>query len=266
MLTRHRHATRSTINALIIGAMIISGLLPLAASAAQAADGTAIAGQDSMTGTISVSGSGTVTAAPDAASVIVGIESRSDVMQTALDDTNTRAAAVRDALLKLDIADDDIVTAGYDVKPIQKWDDNGNNAGLDYYQVATAYQITIRDIDSIGTVIDTATNAGADYVGGVSMFIADPGPLANQARDLAMADARARAETYAEATNSRIVGVASIYETSAPTPASRESDSGAAYSAEASDQTYAPSAPISTGNSSVSVSIDVTFFIVPADN
>jgi uncharacterized protein YggE len=56
--------------------------------------------------------------------------------------------------------------------------------------------VTIRDIDAVGKVIDAATVAGATNVNGISFSVADPSAAVALARSAAVADAQARATQW----------------------------------------------------------------------
>jgi hypothetical protein len=59
-------------------------------------------------------------------------------------------------------------------------------------------QVTIRDLDTVGDVLDAAVEAGANNVWGVSFGLDNTDALEEQAREKAVADARARAESLAK--------------------------------------------------------------------
>jgi hypothetical protein len=71
----------------------------------------------------------------------------------------------------------------------------------------------VRDLATLGTLLDTAFRAGANRFDGLSFGVADPEPLRREARVAAVADARAAAETYAEAAGVTLGPILRIEET-----------------------------------------------------
>ncbi|HEX2256256.1 MAG TPA: SIMPL domain-containing protein, partial [Afifellaceae bacterium] len=59
--------------------------------------------------------------------------------------------------------------------------------------------VRIRDIAQAGGLLDRAVELGSNYVTGINFTAADPKPLEDEARRAAVADARGKAELYAEA-------------------------------------------------------------------
>jgi uncharacterized protein len=213
--------------------------------------------------TISVSGTGRVTASPDTASVMFGIESRNKALAVAQDDVTANAESLTAMLLENGVAQDDIMTASYDVFPVNEYDRNGNLVGLDHYQVTMSVSVTVRDLDKVGMLLDQGVTSGATFVGGISFYVEDPGPYMSQAREAAVADARTKADQYAQLSGAIITGVFSIQETSAPMPAAKDyymEDAVAASPEEASR-----SVPVSPGTTDIVVMIDVVYTIDPGN-
>jgi uncharacterized protein YggE len=80
------------------------------------------------------------------------------------------------------------------------------------YRVSNNAQITIREIDSVGAVLDAAIDAGANSVWGVNFRLDDPDRVQSQAQEAAIADAQAKAESLASLTGSSVGRVISISE------------------------------------------------------
>ncbi len=212
--------------------------------------------------TISVSGTGIVTVAPDLATIGVGVQSKSKSLATAQGDNSTAVTSVTKVLTDAGIDKKDIQTSGYNIYPVSKNDDNGNYVGIEGYQVNTSLSVTIRDISKVGSLLDSIVNAGANQVLGVSFSVADPAKPASEARKAAVEDARAKADELAQASGLVVTGVFSIQETSAPTPKSQDFSSGASASA-------APRAvqevSISPGTSDLEVDVQIVFEVTPAN-
>ena len=115
--------------------------------------------------------------------------------------------------------------------------------------------ITLRDIQSIGSVIDASIAAGANNIYGITFDVEDKEAALAEGRTLAVANARANAEQLAEAAGVELGEVQSIsYYTgySAPVYYDTKGVGGAAIST---------GVPISPGQMTLTVDVSVTYEI-----
>jgi uncharacterized protein YggE len=89
---------------------------------------------------------------------------------------------------------------------------DGRAPALTGYDVANVVDVTVRDLETLGAVIDGTLGAGATSMDGLTFRVADPAPAEREARVRAMAEARARADVLAEAAGLTIDGVVDIVE------------------------------------------------------
>src|SRR5690606_6113268 len=169
-------------------------LVPLALSAALAVP--AIADDDRGPGTITIQGHGEVTGAPDTAFITSGVTTQGATAREALD-ANTRAMTeLIDTLKAAGIEARDIQTSGFSVSPNYVYSDERDANGytmppkINGYQVFNTVTVRVRQLTSLGDVLDKAVTVGANTINGVSFSMADPSALYNEARKLAFADAR----------------------------------------------------------------------------
>jgi uncharacterized protein YggE len=91
--------------------------------------------------------------------------------------------------------------------------DNGELGGeVERFVVRNLLQITVRDIDHAGSLLDRLVEAGANEVRGIRFTLQDDTQMALQARELAAADARSKAQHLATLHNSRLGKVLRISE------------------------------------------------------
>lgn len=167
--------------------------------------------------TLSVTGSGSIFVKPDVADVSLGVILQRPNVRDARDAAAERMNAVLAALRALGIADADIRTATLDISPV--YDYMASSPVVTGYQVSNVVSVHVRDLDKLAAVIDDSVAAGATTVSGITFDLSDRAALEDQAREAAVRDARARADTLAAAAGVTITGVASISETySAPWP------------------------------------------------
>lgn len=219
-----------------------------AAASFQASDSTGSQG-------ISVGGEGRVTVAPDMALLSIGVSAKEDTVAAA----NSAVQAAMDRLLgslKADgIVEKDIQTSQFSINP--EYDYQLSEPRLTGYRVTHMLQVKVRDIDRAGEVIDDGVEAAGDLVqvSSISLTVEDASAVAGQARELAMADAKAKAQELARLADVELGKPISISESSY-TPGPPVYYSGA-YAAEAAmDRTT-----ISTGELEVVVSVQITYAI-----
>jgi uncharacterized protein YggE len=162
--------------------------------------------------TITMTGHGEIKAAPDTATINAGVTSNAATAAAALSANSARMAQVFDALRKLGIPDRDIQTAGFSVSPQYTNGDNNNVRRLTGYMVSNEVNVRLQDVTRTGAVLDTLVGAGANQMNGVGFEIANPAPVLEKARIQAVADARARAATYAQAAGVTLGPIVSISE------------------------------------------------------
>ncbi|RMG92312.1 MAG: DUF541 domain-containing protein [Chloroflexi bacterium] len=160
---------------------------------------------------ITVIGQGKASGTPDQAQVQVGVETFADTVSAATAENEATIQRIMDALEQLGIDQKDIQTTNYSLWAEQIYGDRGPE-GIAGYRVNNQVNVTIRDIDKVGQVLSAVTEAGANTIYGVFFTVSDPGQLEAQAREEAMNDARARAESLAELAGVELGDVVAITE------------------------------------------------------
>jgi hypothetical protein len=203
---------------------------------------------------ITVTGTGSSRGIPDVLVVNLGVSVVADGVGQATSEASRLAADVIDAVRDQGVAEEDIQTTDYSIYP--EYDYSGQRERIVGYRVTNMLQVTVRDIDQSGAVIDAATAAGGDasQVGGVSLLIEDDAGMIQQARESAWEDATAKAEHLAELAGVTLGAPISIMETTdSPPPA-------IPYAEEAAAQDAART-PIEPGRQDVDVTVNVVFSI-----
>jgi uncharacterized protein YggE len=201
---------------------------------------------------ISVTGTGEVDVTPDVAVLNLGITVQMDSLKEAQQQAADSMAAIMNVLTGYSIASKDIQTAVYSIEPVWTWKDS------EYiffgYKVTNTVNVKIRDMDSIGEIIDNAVDAGGEYVvvNGITFTIDNPETYYEEARTAAMADAKGKASQLAKSAGVKVGTPISIYESEYYSTRT----AGAAY-AESSDA----STSISVGELTVTVTVNVVYAI-----
>lgn len=201
---------------------------------------------------ITVHGTGLVTLRPDTSTVILGVEALDRSARDAQATVSRQMHSLFSALRAQGIADDDLATQGISLDA--QYDYSNQTQRLTGYLSSQTVLVRVRELAELGPAIDAAIEAGATRVNGISFSVDDPTAARAQARSLAMADARARAETLAEAAGVRVGRPTSIVE-GGPTSAPPVPFPRMAF-AEAKADT-----PIASGTTDITVDLDVTFAI-----
>ena len=142
-------------------------------------------------------GHGEIKVKPDIARLTADVLTHDRHQEQAVQDNARRMTALVVAIKGMGIADKDIQTQSYTVSP--QYDYTNGQTHLTGYQVTNSVQVTLRDLKQVGTLIDTATQAGANQLDGVSYDLSDRTAAQDKALALAVADAQRRAATMASA-------------------------------------------------------------------
>jgi len=146
-----------------------------------------------------VSGEGKVTVTPDLATLYLGIEAQADTVAEAQSQAVGAMDAVMAALAASGIAEKDIQTQYFSIEQVTSWDKDTGEEIVTGYRVTNMVTAKIRDIDNVGATIDAVAAAGGDLVriSSISFSVDDPSAYYEEAREEAMADAKAKAEQLA---------------------------------------------------------------------
>lgn len=180
--------------------------------------GVPAAGQGRAEGPqIVVTGRGEVTAAPDIATLRLGVESRAEMAAAALEAARDGMDAVLSALAGAGVAEADIRTTDLSLDPIfAEASRPGAEGEVTGYVATNLAHVRIRRIDRVGEFIDAAAAAGANSFRGLDFDLADPSMALDEARSGAVADAARRARVLAEAAGVSLGPIRSITEGGGP--------------------------------------------------
>jgi uncharacterized protein YggE len=138
-----------------------------------------------------------VNAQPDVALVDLGVSVVDTDANEAFNENTTRMEAVMDALKEMAVQEQDIQTVSYNMWIEQVYDREGQPTGENRYHVIHQVRVRVRDLDKTGELMQQVLEAGANNVGGITFSVADSAALQREAREKALADAKAKAEQLA---------------------------------------------------------------------
>ncbi len=169
--------------------------------------------------TVAVSGHGEVTGAPDTAFVTSGVTTHAPTAREALDANTAAMNELIEVLTESGIAARDIQTSNFMVNPNYVYPQQPDAEGYSQpprivgYIVSNNVTVRVRNLDSLGAVLDRAVSVGANTINGVNFTLEDPSELYDRARELAFRDARAKAELYAGVADVALGDILAISET-----------------------------------------------------
>lgn len=217
---------------------------------APAASSTALpAGTGTPTGNgISVTGTGVVSATPDTARFSFGVRTEASTAEEALSQASETTSAIVQALKDQGIDETDLQTQQVAVFPFYSSDARRVTG----YTASSSVSALIRALADAGQIVDTAVGAGANEVFGPTLDIADTEALVDQALQLAVEQARARARALADAAGVELDDVVALAELGGPV---------APFGATAEAAVESGRVPIEPGTQEVRVTISATFAI-----
>jgi uncharacterized protein YggE len=159
--------------------------------------------------TINVTGTGEVLLTPDIAYVSIGVRSEGEDAAVAVTENNSKSDEVVQALIDSGVDQNDIQTSNFNIYPQQQYDERGNIQATTYI-VENTVRVVVRDLETIGELLNAAVEAGANSIYGVQFDVADDESARSEARQAAVADAQMQAEELAEAAGIGLGRVQSI--------------------------------------------------------
>jgi uncharacterized protein YggE len=163
---------------------------------------------------IRVTGDAKVTARPDRVQIDIGVTTRAAQSQEAASQNARQVDAVLAAVRKATGPAAVLRTISYSLNPTYQYHPNGEEPTITGYSAVNVVQVTLDDLAKIGTVIDSATLAGANHVQGIQFTLRDQDAVRAEALRQAATRARAEAEVLAAALGLKVVRVLSVEENS----------------------------------------------------
>lgn len=205
---------------------------------------------------LSVNGTGHITLVPDIAYINIGVRSEADEVSAALNTNTAQAQAISDKLISMGLEEKDIQTTSFNVYPMQQYDMDGKISKTTYV-VENTINVTVRDLAKLGRLLDAAVKAGANNIYGINFDVEDKSEALNQARDLAIQDAREKAEAIATAAGVKLGDLqnVNVYTSGGVTPYydAKMGLGGAAYES--------ASVPVAAGTLIITVDANMTYEI-----
>lgn len=200
---------------------------------------------------ITVTGRGEIRAVPDVAVMSIGVETEAKTPSEALSENASRMTAVMAKLKDAGIAVKDLRTSQLGIRPVYADRQHQRPPKTVGYRASNQLNVTLRDINRIGEILDQAVADGANTVNGPSFSVAEPEPLYQAARDAAVNDAIAKAERYATAAKVELGEIIRI----------DEAGGGPVIARQMRAEAMSASTPVAVGESTFSAAVTIVFAI-----
>ncbi|WP_254444635.1 SIMPL domain-containing protein [Ruegeria arenilitoris] len=161
---------------------------------------------------IIVNGTGTVLAAPDMATITLGVTNQDEQAANAMAATSAAVTQILNRLEEMGLEARDIQTRDLSLNPV--WSGRNGQSGerpeITGFTASNRVVIRVRDLDGLGEIMDAVIKDGANDFGGLSFSIQEPKPMEADARAKAVSDATAKANQLAQAAGVTLGSVVSI--------------------------------------------------------
>lgn len=160
---------------------------------------------------LSVTGHGEISVDPDIAYITFGVSTVADTAEKATSRNGASMYSIVSALKYAGLTKDDIQTDTYDLNAVVDRSATGKGK-ITSYKCDNQIVVTVSDLSTIGTMIDTAIDAGANSVNSLRFTVKDESKYKITALEEAVKNATAKAKAIEEAADIKINGVKSINE------------------------------------------------------
>src|SRR3989344_2022083 len=166
--------------------------------------------------TINVSGEGKIFVKPDVAVVNIG------VLKQGADLVSTQRAAtdvinkIVEMLKRENVEEKDVKTTSYSISP--RYDYKDGTQIFRGYEVHQNLEVKLRDLGKVGGILSRSAESGANQVGSIQFTVDDPRAAAEEARAMAIKDAREKAAALSKNLNVRLKKLVSYSESSGGFP------------------------------------------------
>lgn len=148
---------------------------------------------------LKVFGSGAVNVKPDMAEVIISVITEDKELEAAQKLNAKITEQVIENIMKQGVSKKDIQTQSYSIN--MKYDYIDGKQIFRGYIVTNSLKVIIRDVNSVGKVIDAAVQGGANSINNISFIVSEPSKYYNLALKLAIKDSQSKAMAIAEKLN-----------------------------------------------------------------
>jgi uncharacterized protein YggE len=160
--------------------------------------------------TVSVTGAGEVSAAPDLARLSLGVESRKPTLAEARAEVAATIERVLALTKSMKIDPKLVNSTRLQVSPLYVWDEKARRQQLEGFLVSRQVEVELRDLDQLGTLVEKAIDAGVNQVGDPQLDSSRRKSLEREAMAKAVQDAKLNAEALVEAAGAKLGAIRNL--------------------------------------------------------
>lgn len=214
-----------------------------------------------------VTGRGSVTVDPDLVMLNITVETTAKTVSKARNQVADAMDNVLVTLRRYSLEDKDIQTQSFNIWPQYEYPEvtirgtKTRRQTLVGYKVNNTARIKIRDLESVGKIIDDVSNAGGDVarINGIDFTIENPDSFMDKLREQAVKDAMSKAEQFAVLTGVSVGYLVYISEIGSGVPVTKNFSESGAFAARAAMDVSTTS--IAGGELELSLSVQAVFSI-----
>lgn len=217
--------------------------------------------------TTTLSAEGKVNVIPDVAKVNFSIILENESIEELTNESNLTMQTVVDYLKSVNVAEKDIKTTTYSLRPVYEekcFNDYSGyrrcNSELSKYKLNQVVEVTIRDFTTIDSIISKATELGVNNVSNLDFSVEDVEKVKNEAKIQAINKIMERAEDISKATGVKLGKIVNISESFYGGYVERQPANEMKLYSDTAAMGVA-SAPIEVGSEDVTANVSITFRI-----
>jgi uncharacterized protein len=209
-----------------------------------------------------VSGIGEVSIVPDIAKLNLGVMAQEASVAQAQSEASAAMAKVMKALTDSGIAQKDIQTGYFSINQLRRWDNEKQTEIPNGYQVSNMVTVKVRDIAKVSSIIDSVVQAGENFIriNGLNFSVEEPAKYYQDARSKAIAATKTKADELAKLSGVTLGKPTYIAENAQYTP-TYGGYANYSVSAAVPEPTIAIAAPISAGETKITLSVQVAYSV-----
>lgn len=207
---------------------------------------------------ISVTGIGEVYVTPDIGLVDMSVLAKNNDVSVATSESSKKMNAIIEYLKGNGVEEKDIKTTSFNIYPVYAWEEKTGRRNLDGYEVSQTVEVKIRDLSKVGDIISNATELGANNVSSLSFTVDDDEKVKEDAKELAIKDAREKAKNLEKSLGVRLVKIVNFSEGTYPT---YSYDSHYKTAAGGAEMLSSVAPTIQTGQNKITSTVTITYSV-----
>ena len=220
--------------------------VPAVAQTSETAPSVTMIGEAEQTGT------------PDVVFLTLGVTKDGETASQALRASTEATRKALDVVRKYGLESRDIQTSGLSIQPrygrASQSSGGDDRAAVVGYRASNQISVRLRSIERVGEFLDAIVAAGANEIRGIRFDLADRAKLLDDARKLAVDDAKRKATLYADAAGIRLGAIVNLEEEGTGQPPRP-------FAARALETARAAPVPVEAGEIAIRASVRITWRI-----